>query len=101
MARTRTRLEVPAITGDPSVLLAAPPPDGGWTPRLDRTVTAGQVSRESTLSPRPSGGVASYLCCESEIIVCDHSKEVARVMKNRRLSLLQNSSGSGIFYQER
>ena len=39
MAWTRTRLEVPAITGDPSVLLAAPPPDGGWTPRLDRTVT--------------------------------------------------------------
>ena len=35
MAWTRTRLEVPAITGDPSVLLAAPPPDGGWTPRLD------------------------------------------------------------------
>ena len=39
MAWTRTRLEVPVITGDPSVLLTAPPPDGGWTPRLDRTVT--------------------------------------------------------------
>ena len=24
---------------DPSVLLATPPPDGGWTPRLGRTVT--------------------------------------------------------------
>ena len=36
MAWTRTRLEVPAITGDPSVLLAAPPADGGWTPRLGR-----------------------------------------------------------------
>ena len=50
MAWTRTRLEVPAITGDPSVLLAAPPPDGGWTPRLGRTVTGGQVSRVSILS---------------------------------------------------
>ena len=40
---TRTRLEVPAIAGDPPVLLAPPPPDGGWTPRLDRTVTAANV----------------------------------------------------------
>ena len=35
MAWTRTRLEVPAIAGDPPVLLATPPPDGGWTPRLE------------------------------------------------------------------
>ena len=39
MAWTRTRLEVPAITGDPSILLAVPPPDGGWIPRLGQTVT--------------------------------------------------------------
>ena len=45
MAWTRTRLEVPAIAGDPPVLLATPPPDGAWTPRLDRTVTDGQVLR--------------------------------------------------------
>ena len=45
MAWIWTRLEVPAITGDPSVLLAAPPPDDRWTPRPDRTVTDGQVLR--------------------------------------------------------
>ena len=43
MAWTRTRLEVPAITGDPSVLLAGPPPDGEWAPRLGRTVTSVNV----------------------------------------------------------
>ena len=63
MAWTRTRLEVPAITGDPSVLLATPPPDGGWTPRLGRTVTGGQVSRGSTLNPRLSSGVPRCPCC--------------------------------------
>jgi len=30
---------MPAITGHPAVLLAAPPPDCGWIPRLGRTVT--------------------------------------------------------------
>ena len=39
MAWIRTRLEVFAITGDPSILLAATPPDGGWIPRLGQTVT--------------------------------------------------------------
>ena len=72
MAWTRTRLEMPAITGDPSVLLATPTPDGGWTPRLDRTVTGGQVSLVSTLSPRPSSGVASCPCCGSELSGCVH-----------------------------
>ena len=60
MAWTRTRLEVPAITGDPSVLLGTPPPDGGWTPRLDRTVTVDRsydVATPETLRPRPSSGV--------------------------------------------
>ncbi len=47
MAWTRTRLEVRAITGDPSVLLAVPPPDGGWTPRPDRTVTVHVTVRSS------------------------------------------------------
>ena len=63
---------MPAITGDPSVLLATPTPDGGWTPRLDRTVTGGQVSLVSTLSPRPSSGVASCPCCGSELSGCVH-----------------------------
>ena len=44
---------MPAITGDPSVLLAEPPPDGGWTPRLDRTVT-GQPSRYGHEEPGKS-----------------------------------------------
>ena len=53
MAWTRTRLEVPATTGDPSVLLAVPPPDGGWTPRLDRAVTIGTIrpDRMATTGP--------------------------------------------------
>ena len=45
MAWIRARLEVPAITGDGSVLLVAPPPDGGWTPRLDRTVTPDRATK--------------------------------------------------------
>ncbi len=53
MAWTRTRLEVPAITGDPSVLLAAPPPDGGWTPRLGRTVTIGTFGRDRIATTGP------------------------------------------------
>ena len=44
---------MPAITGDPSVLLAPPPPDGGWTPRLDRTVTVG---RNCSVTVRSSRG---------------------------------------------
>ena len=43
MAWTRTTLEVPAITGDLSVPRAAPPPDGEWTQRLDRTVSSAKV----------------------------------------------------------
>ena len=69
MAWTRTRLEVPEITGDPSVQLATPPPDSRWTPRLGRTVTDGQVSRVSTLSPMPSSVVANCPCGGSEIFV--------------------------------
>ena len=57
MAWTRTRLEVPAIAGDPPVLLATPPPDGGWTPRLDRTVTRGQVFRLINPGVTTSGAV--------------------------------------------
>ena len=45
MAWTRTRLEVPEITGDPSVQLATPPPDSGWTPRLGRTVTPDRATK--------------------------------------------------------
>ena len=59
---------MPAITGDPSVLLAVSPPDGGWTPRLSRTVTGGQVSRGSTPSPRLSSGVPCCSCYPSEIL---------------------------------
>ena len=53
MAWTRTRLEVPAITGDGSVLLAAPPPDGGWTPRLDRIVTIGTIRPDRIATTEP------------------------------------------------
>ena len=53
MAWTRTSLEVSAITGDGSVLLAVPPPDTGWTLRLDQTVTIGTIrpDRMATTGP--------------------------------------------------
>ncbi len=57
MAWTRTRLEVPAIAGDPPVLLAAPPPDGGWTPRLDRTVTS---ASNCSVKPWKNGRSSSF-----------------------------------------
>ena len=42
---------MPAIAGDPPVLLATPPPDAGWTPRLGRTVTGGPQLLVGTIRP--------------------------------------------------
>ena len=53
MAWTRTRLEVPEITGDLSIRLAAPPLDGGWTPRLGRAVTIGTVGPDRIATTGP------------------------------------------------
>ncbi len=62
MAWTRTRSEVTAITGDSSVLLAAPPPDGGWTPQLGRTFKTTVTSTSNCsvkLWARPPAGLSS------------------------------------------
>ena len=76
----RTSREVPAIIGDPSVLLAAPPPDGGWTPRLGRTVTV-ECNRSV---------VPVYRCCGSRASIVER-----RVDPVRAPSLCRTSTGAG------
>ncbi len=53
---------MPAITGDPSVLLATPPPNGGWTPRLGRTVTVRQVTVRSSRYGHAAGPTGRWRC---------------------------------------
>ena len=80
--------------------LSAPSPDGGGrgtlrrllgrhrgqtrrrsSPRLDRTVTGGQVSRGSTLNPRLLSGVPRCPCCRSEISGCVREAFENRIAK--------------------